>query len=268
LVGGAIPNGRDVSAHVESCPACAELLADGGELASRLAAAQRAESREALDPSFASLQSAIQAERGPAAWLRSRPTEQRVALGLVAAASIAIGELLRSPRADLAVYPMATLLFEMSLYGLVLGVSTHFALRPLQRRAAPGWVGALVATLALAVPVVLAAAAPVHLAHSASLAGSGDALVPRALGCFAFGAALGVAMLLLLRALDRGAHGAPAAVVVAAPLAGLVGNLALHLHCPITHRAHLFLGHVTVGFALLLVYAAVAHVLARRPRQA
>jgi len=266
LVRGETPSGAQVSAHVGICAACAELVADGGALARRLGQSQ-SDATTGLPELLSAVTSAVQAERGLCAWLRSRRTEVRVAFGLGAAALFAVTELLRKPRPDLAFYPMTAMLSEVMAYGLVLGLGSHFALRPLQRRAPPHWLAACVALLALGVPVALASLAPAHMAHDASLAGVGAAFVPRALGCFGFGAGLGVLLLVWLRALDRGAHGAGAVVIVAAPLAGLGGNLVLHLHCPITHPAHLFAGHVTVGFALLFAYAAVAHVLVRRPRR-
>jgi hypothetical protein len=236
-------------------------------LARRLAAGRREPPAGAFDELFAGVSGAVRAEHGPAAWLRSRPTETRIALALGAALVIAVFELLFKPRVDLDVYPLTTLLMEIALYGLVLGLAIRVSLRPLQRRAPAQWVRVLVMLLALGVPVLFASLAPAHTAHPASIEGIGDQLVPRALRCFGFGAVLGGLMLVLLRALDRGAHGAVGIVIVAAPLAGLTANLALHLHCPITHPAHLFAGHATIGFALLFAYAAVAHVLAPPSRR-
>jgi len=267
LVRGQTLDTADVSAHTAACAACAELVSDGGSLGRQLAEGREWPSSGALEELFAGVNRTVEAEQGLAARLRSLPTELRIAIGLGAALLIAIGELLFRPRVDLNVYPLGELLFEVVVYGLVLGLATRMSLRPMQRRAPAQWVRILVMLLALAVPVLCACLAPAHGSHPASLEGTAGEFVPRALRCFGFGAMLGGLMIVLLRALDRGAHGAVGIVIVAASLAGLAANLALHLHCPITHPAHLFAGHVTVGFALVFAYACVAHVLAPRPRR-
>jgi hypothetical protein len=131
------------------------------------------------------------------------------------------------------------------------------ALRPLQVRALPAGYRIAIAAAAVIMPFVIAAAPAAHAAHASSLGGVGDGLLQRAAQCFAFGSALALPPLVLLWALDRGAHRSWLEALSAAGAAGLVGIVALELHCPLTHPAHLVAGHATVGAMLVLAYGLV-----------
>jgi hypothetical protein len=72
--------------------------------------------------------------------------------------------------------------------------------------------------------------------------------------CFVVGVALGVALLTLLRGLDRSAHRGENSVLLAAAASGLLANLALCFHCPLTGALHLATVHAPIGFVLLLSY--------------
>lgn len=74
----------------------------------------------------------------------------------------------------------------------------------------------------------------------------------RASACFAYGSLFTFAFLVLLWHLDRRDRLSSVAAAFGALGAGLVGNLALHFHCPITHPWHLLAGHAS----LLLVWVA------------
>jgi hypothetical protein len=65
---------------------------------------------------------------------------------------------------------------------------------------------------------------------------------------------LGGALLALLRGLDRGAHRGEHSVLLAAAAAGVLANLALCFHCPLTGPLHLATVHAPIGFVLFLSY--------------
>ena len=69
-----------------------------------------------------------------------------------------------------------------------------------------------------------------------------------------FGLLCAAPLVIIVRALDR----APLLGVTTLALAGLVGNIALQLHCPIVSRSHLLAGHFTVPLFLILVAGGIA----------
>jgi hypothetical protein len=105
-----------------------------------------------------------------------------------------------------------------------------------------------------------------HTAHPASLGGIGDEFVRRAVGCFVFGMLMAAPVLALLYLLDRGAHSSPLRALLGAAVAGVGGTLALHVHCPITHREHLLAGHAGITLFVVAAYAAVVVLLFGRSR--
>ena len=240
--------------HAATCEACRAVALDGGNAARRLwaAASEEADMRP--------LRSAIerdvgQKERG-VVWLRSRPTSFRLGFGVIVCLGIVLLTLGLTPRPDIDVYPALRMLLVTSTLLVLLGVALSQGLRPLQR-AATGAEGLLL-VLALLVPIVLSALPAAHSAHALSVGGIGEALIPRALACFAFGVALGLPLLVSMRALDRLEHTTAARALWAAAATGLLGNLTLSLHCPLTHPAHLLLGHASVGVALAAAYGLLA----------
>jgi hypothetical protein len=84
---GRVPNGPDVSAHVEACPDCAVLFEQ--EAVAGLALG-RWEPTEPADLSRLRLrlQERLDRERGVRAWLRSRKTPTRVAMAVAAAVAL------------------------------------------------------------------------------------------------------------------------------------------------------------------------------------
>ena len=81
----------------------------------------------------------------------------------------------------------------------------------------------------------------------------GMPLLVHAGSCLLFGLGIALPTFLVCQALSRGA---PYTTWMAAVVSGLVGNLALQLHCPITEHAHLLVGHAGLGIVVLL-YAAM-----------
>ena len=237
--------------HVKWCPHCRELLRNAAALGRRLAAAAGGNLR-ALDTQLAATESLIDHERGLRAFLRSRSTRMRWALSLCLPALVLARELLHR-RVPLQSVSTSRLLGGLLLAGL-LGVVAHSALRPLpiERRAARFRSG--LALIAWCLPCVLWFA-PETQANADDLSGS---LALRSLACFAYGSALSAPSFALLWAFDRGVRVPFRVWALGAATVGLVANLILLLHCPITNRTHLVLGHFSIGLAWFLAASAAA----------
>lgn len=258
LARGERPEGPKLTVHLRACDACTELLADDGRLGLALARLRAPERDEApSDETFRSMERALSQERGATAALGSLPTAARIALALGATAVVAMSVLAFRGRPDLEVYPLGRLIAAVGAYSLLVVAALRVALRPLHVSALPLGYRLAVAMAAVVVPFLIAAAPAAHGHHPTSLGGIGADLAARALQCFAFGSAVALPMLALFWALDRGRHGAWPGALSAAGAAGLTGILALELHCPLTHPAHLVVGHATVGSVLLFVYGGV-----------
>jgi hypothetical protein len=154
-------------------------------------------------------------------------------------------------RADWAAYPTGRMVGVLAVFGAGAFASLYESLRPLYvpaRSETTVW-GAVAALLAVSVAV---AALPIaHTSMPVALEGLGAALVPRAVECLLFGAAVGAPILALAALIDRVRPPRKSTALLAAAAAGLVGNAALQLHCPIVHQEHLLLGHATVTVVLI-----------------
>jgi len=83
-----------------------------------------------------------------------------------------------------------------------------------------------------------------------------------ALACLSVGTAFGLPVFVILRLLDRGQRLGP---WLSALAAGVVGNLALQVHCPADDAPHRLLGHALI-LGVLMLLAAVAFAVARAGR--
>lgn len=253
LRGGArAPADRVLAEHLAGCPACAALAADP-----RLVEALDAAPALALpiEPWLAELELTLLRERGSGAWLRSRPTAQRAGLAMLGAGLVPLLVWIAWRRVDASVYPTGRLLLELGAVLVPAALVLAMVMRPLSRPSWPRGRQWLVVGLAVVGVLVGPVLEPAHHAHPASLTGTGAQLVPRALVCLAIGTALAVPGLAWLVALCRGAE-RPGWLGL---LAGLVGGVAIFLHCPIVAPAHLLLGHASV----LLVVAGLVVVAGR-----
>lgn len=247
--------------HVDTCPACRELAADGGRLVRILGSASP--ETMPLDEAFADISRALRRERGPRAWLASRPTSQRIALVTTAVLLVAIANLARL-RADYAVYPLGRLGLELlALFGLAVAAQWQW-LRPLYRPAVPLAVRWASLAAAVALPAVLAALPMAHANHPASLGGA-DVIKP-AMACLVYGTLLSAPVAVLAFALGRAQRPSLAMGMLVIVGSALAGVLALQIHCPITERVHLLAGHATVPLLLGLLYLAARAAWRRRLR--
>jgi hypothetical protein len=250
----AIREGRaadaDVRAHAETCEACAILLEDDGELGRALEG-----SGGAPGVGADAVLARIDADTGPRATLRRAPAAARAGFVGVVGTCAVVGANLGGLRPDLAVYPVERMVGALVALALSAAVVLWIAMRPLHRPPLPRGVVPAALALALAVPLALAllpdpvgGPPPPHAA---------------ALGCFALGSGSGLLVFGLLRALDRRSRAPWWQVALSAGALGLVGNLAVQLHCPATHPEHLLLGHASVGALWVLVTGSWAAATAR-----
>jgi hypothetical protein len=101
-----------------------------------------------------------------------------------------------------------------------------------------------------ALPWLLAALPAAQTGHPDSVLGAHDSVADRAVSCLALGALLSVPFLGLWRAVDRLQGRDLERSIAAITAAGLLGNLALQLHCPLTSVSHLLLGHAPLALVL------------------
>ena len=237
--------------HMDECPACRALFAEGPELARTLGDAAAAGPGPA-EPSFAELERQLASERSGRLRILELGSGTRWALALAAlVVPILVG--MAKHRHNLAEYPVARLILELgSLAGLALA-SCWLWLRPLYRRQ-PGhcalW---CVLGLGLALPWALSllpAALPERL--SPSLVGETGEL-ERAMSCFGFGALTALPALLVVAGLGRRRTGLPGFALLPAVAAALAGLVGLELHCPIASPAHLLMGHAPIAWTLPLL---------------
>jgi hypothetical protein len=237
----------ELSAHARGCEQCTALLVDQALVGLALAAPEPLSSTDGMP--WAELERAVGAESGPRAWLRSRATSTRVALGLAAIVGVVLLGI-RRLRPDWSSLPLSALVIWVAAFvGVALGLIL-LALRDLGR--SPAGAGRRRGWLVAAVGLPLAYA----LSAASMFGGAGDGPNPawlgQALGCFVYGAALSSPLVLVLWLVDRGA-GPRTRVLAAAGATGLAANAALLLHCPANDPGHLMLGHATIGAALALV---------------
>lgn len=198
-----------------------------------------------LEHRWAHLADELGRERGIRARLRELPTKARnVWLGLVTVLILLVN-LVALPRPDLRMIPIERLTVDLTLYGVPLVVVWMLVLRPLHqpRLTRAAWLTGLVGIVAVA---LVASLPPAHTDHPASLAGTGDDFLARARGCFLFGTAMALPVLLCARALMRDDGSLWSVGGLLAVFAALVGNVSLYLHCPIVASEHLWAGHVAV----------------------
>lgn len=207
---------------------------------------QVAGSEPAVDPAlFAGLETALDQETSLRARLRSLPGPARTGLLLLGAFGVVAVVALIRPRMDLDDYPMDRMLLFAVLTGGLAAFVVPLLARPPHK--APPRTGPWALALALAVPVALAVLPAAHTAgHDVTLP-----FAQSALACFGFGTITGLPALFLAWVVERQDPQPMARALLAAATAGLVGNMTLQAHCPITTPLHLLVSHAVIGAVLV-----------------
>ena len=248
--------------HALSCAACSEWLR------SRLFPGDAASAPD-VDSLWRGMPEALAREAHWRHRARHLPTWARYTAAACGALLSLLAVALTAARSDLAALPAVPFwLLWAAAAGLTL-LTGGACLRPLQRRALSPrshdslcMVAVLFGVLGVALP---------ELQHATpALRGTGPELLPRALGCFAWGSAMLMVAVAGGSTLLRGSTLLPGHRALAAPrslwAAGiLVAQLMLALHCPLVGRPHLALGHAAIGVVTLGALA-VAQTWLQRPR--
>jgi hypothetical protein len=194
--------------------------------------------------------------------MRSRPSLLRQLVGGSLTLVIPLGYALWRPRADLELYPRVTMIALVGLLSFLAVILTSTKLAGLGK---PGLLRdnrlalIVLACIAVALPPLLA---PPHVLP-ASQASEGKEFWEGAGACFAVGSLLGLVVLALVLTLDRAPRWQATST---AGVVGLVGVLALQLHCPSTHAEHLWLGHASILYVALAGVGLVSIIRARSTR--
>ncbi len=192
------------------------------------------------------LDATIEHEHGIAGSLRALPTQGRIAIAVVAVALTVVlprllGHLSYGPSPWTAPAAAPALIYAAILVALLWS-----SLWPLQ------------ATRSRFVDVALVSAGLLTPFGLVDFAPGGACGVIGHIGyCFFIGTAVGWALVLLLRALDRAGHQDHTAAWLAVGVASLTSNLVLHFDCPESGAAHRLACHATIGVGLGLQYLAL-----------
>ena len=231
VLGGEALATPSLKEHLEACTECSGLAVE-------LARSPGAEAE--LDSLRHRVEGALQGERGLVAGLRSLPTRWRMLMAASAAATMALALAMLSPRVDFAVYPLGRMMASAAMCTVLLVAIIAQNLRPLQapdrsRRAL--WL----ASVAIIAPFSIALLPEAKLAHPVAFHDAHDCLLLGTLG--------GAALMTLLGVLDR-RESAHRSLLVPAAAGGMLANLALLFHCPVTSPLHLVVIHAPIGIVL------------------
>jgi hypothetical protein len=250
FVAGRLPTGPAVQAHLEVCPHCHELFEHDARLGRSLAQAVGPE----VTPGdlLALVERDVSREVGLRARLRALPSRLRAGT-LVGVAGALLGfQLLLRRRPDFAEYSPTV------FWGVALALTVAFVLgatRVVRGASAPLRSSGRERVLALALllaPALVALLAPLGTSSPDGTSWANPS------GCFSYGTALVVPLVLLYWLFERRDSVPVSALVSAGALAGLAANLLLHAHCSSANLAHLLLGHASIGLVWALALRLVS----------
>ena len=185
----------------------------------------------------------------------STPMRWGVCAGLLLAFVALVLAATRRP--DLGVLPVGRLALDLGLLIAPLVLALVVALRPLSRPAVPRALRIVAVALGVLGVSAMLALPSAHALHPASVPASGALFWKQVGSCLGFGIVFSMIAGFAVGAVSRNGvrRWAPGAVGLSA--AGLMGLVALYLHCPITDHGHLWAGHATVLVPVLALAWAV-----------
>jgi hypothetical protein len=249
LAGGGLHGRTELESHIEGCEVCAALAAAqptlGHTTQSGAGASEAGIDAEAM---FTALDEVIGRERGPTAFLRSRPTVVR--RGSLAALLILLFVGFSLARPARALEPFELLHRRIGLVGLLVFVlaGVWLALSPTHRPLVPRPVRFGVFAAALGASLVIGLVPTQGWWTNPAAAWTVNVGLP----CLIFGLAVAVPVYFLVRVFDRSPNGV--SMFTGALVAGLAGNTALHLRCLLRDAQHFLIGHF--GVILLALFVA------------
>lgn len=206
----------------------------------------RAASDAEMQQLIVRLHSSLDNEKGILATLRTLPTWARFTILAVTVTTMVDGVFVLSGPVGKGAYPPVALAIWSLSYAALLALVVSRALRPLHRSMEPAGREMAVAAACFMVPFI-GALIPAHpLLRSVDTAGSGG-------DCLALGVALGAAVVLVMRALDRAPESTFRSATIVAAAGGLAANLVLAFYCRRTYPPHLAIEHAPIGVLLLFV---------------
>lgn len=230
----------EVLAHLRQCGACEALYA-GGQVGALLASEADSTLDFDLDAMRSELDAVLDQEaKDPAARVRDLPLRWRLGVvGGVVGVTI-LGLAATWIRSDWDSYPAARMWLTLGVLAVIACVVLRELFRPLTSIERPRWQQTWL--LAAVFTPVLLSLVPHHLEESGP-----DDFVSGAAACLAIGIGflLPTAALVLLGL--RAGVGETRVVWLVAGFLGLIGNLALQLHCPYTDVSHLLFGHAALS---------------------
>jgi hypothetical protein len=208
-----------------------------------------------LDAMFRALEGRMQeAESKPTWWWRTRSTRARRLVAITTFVVVVALTALLAPSRGVDALSLPSVLATLAALSVLVVASLFVAVRPVHVPALPRWqlVGLVGLSIAATIIVAVSTGRPMELHGS---------LFAHASPCMYFGLLAGVPVFAVARLLDRGAILGP---ILAAAAAGLAGNVALALHCPLATPSHNVAGHASVAVLFVAGIAMVELVLRRR----
>jgi len=213
-----------------------------------------------FDHLFTDVSKDLQGERGPRAWLRSRPTWLRWSIGGLTATLMLVLAVVAAPRPDWSDYPIWRMVTVFTLFALGMSVAIRWALRPLHQPAlTKKWIWGATLLVGLGIPVLIALLPWGDHAHHHDVIHNDS--WEFAMSCLTGGLLFTLPWVGLIWYLGRGLQTASYRLLLVAAGGGVLGNLLLESRCHVISVGHILKGHVSVAAVLIFtaVMATAAH---------
>jgi hypothetical protein len=236
----------EVQVHLDACEGCRALYAGQGELGQSLAADPVPFELSDLEQQLA--QAIAQEDATLTGRLRALSTPKRARLIVAVGLALSVMTFLVWQRPDYHLYQSSRMALVLSCFVALAILASWEALRPLSVAPSPTWRRVLL-VLGAVMPFALALMPEAPAVHAANTGGS---VFSHAAVCLSIGLGAATPVITLWAWLDRGGISEWAMRGLVAAMGGLYANAMLQLHCPVTQRLHLLLGHAGVTLVLLV----------------